>query len=269
MTFAASSASKPDTGWWTTDTPDSSTLGDTHFTLHHIPNVDGTLGSVPDYNVRHDDALTLLILACALLLLIIIGNSMRTIKRYFKEFFFPSSASDYDVPSGITLLQFSLAIMTSVTVALCSFLYAANLPGFFIIDSTIAVTGLFTGLFAAYFLLKWLLYSLVNNVLFGSKKSLQWNHSFFFLSALEGGMMFPLVLMIAYLGLSIENALYYFSFVLILNKILSFYKSHCIFFRQKILFLQNILYFCALEMMPLLALSGAWLILAHFLKVNF
>ena len=230
----------------------------------------GELGTPRPYSVSHDDVLTLLLLVCSVLLLVVLGSNIRPIKSEFKEFFFPSAADDYDMPTGISPIQFFLCTMTCVTMALCSFIYTnSEVEGFFVIDSHIAIIGIFFAVCAAYFLLKWLVYGVVNKVLFGGKKSLQWNRAFFFLTALEGVVLFPLPLMMAFFGLSVEKGIYYFAFVLIFSKILTFFKSQSIFFRQKILFLQNFLYFCALEMTPLLALSGIWLMLAHFLKVNF
>ena len=81
--------------------------------------------------------------------------------------------------------------------------------------------------------------------------------------------MYPLVMLQVYFDLSLENAAVFFVIVLILNKILTFYKSWIIFFKQKGLFLQNILYFCALEITPVLAFCGTWLMIINKLKVNF
>ena len=231
---------------------------------------EGELGTPRPYSVHHDDVLTLLLLLCGVLLLVVIGSSWRTVKNLFKEFFFPSAAEDNDVLTGISPLLFFFCTTTCVVVALCSFIYAdSEMKGFFVIDSPIAIVGIFFAAAAVYLLLKWLVYSIVNNVLFGGNKSLQWSRAFFFVTALEGMLLFPLLLMVIYFKLSVEKGLYYFIFVLLLCKILAFFKSRSIFFRQKILFLQNILYFCALEITPLLAFGGAWLILAHFLKVKF
>ena len=231
---------------------------------------EGELGTPRPYSVRYDDVLTLLMLVGGVLLLVVIASSMRTVKTLFKEFFFPSAAGDDDVPTGISPLLSFLCTMTCVVVALCSFIYTnSEVEGFFIVDSTIAVVGIFFAAAIGYLLLKWLVYGIVNNVLFGGKKCLQWNRAFFFVTALEGMLLFPLPLMVVYFKLSVENGIFYFIFVLFLAKILTFFKSRNIFFKQKILFLQNILYFCTLEMMPLLAFGGAWLMLAHFLKVKF
>ena len=53
-----------------------------------------------------------------------------------------------------------------------------------------------------------------------------------------------------------------------LAKILTFYKSFTIFFYQKGGFLQIILYFCALEMIPLMMLWSGLLVITENLKIN-
>lgn len=231
---------------------------------------EGELGTPRPYSVRHDDVLILLLLLCGLSLLIAIGSSLRTVKGLCKDFFFPSAAENHDLPAAISPLLFFLCMMTCVIVSFCSFIYVSSeVDGFFVVDSNITVVGIFFAASAIYFLLKWLVYGVVNKVLFDGRKSLEWSRAFYFITAFEGVMLFPLPLMMIYFGLPVEKGVYYFVFVLVLCKILTFFKVRSIFFRQNILFLQNSLYFCALEMTPLLAFSGLWLMLAHFLKVNF
>ena len=58
-------------------------------------------------------------------------------------------------------------------------------------------------------------------------------------------------------------------FILLLTKILTFFKLWAIFFRQTGYFLQIILYLCALEIIPLLSLVGVLSLIADVLKVNF
>ena len=57
--------------------------------------------------------------------------------------------------------------------------------------------------------------------------------------------------------------------IIALGKLLSFYKTYLIFFKQNGNFLQNILYFCALETMPLIGLWGFLVMISSFLKINF
>ena len=72
-----------------------------------------------------------------------------------------------------------------------------------------------------------------------------------------------------YFDFSTENALIYIGFVLFLNKILTFYKAYQIFFRGNGLYLQTFLYFCTLEIAPMLALGGAGLAIIDSVKINF
>ena len=81
--------------------------------------------------------------------------------------------------------------------------------------------------------------------------------------------MYPAVLLLVYFDLPLDVVLYYFIFVVVLGKILAFYKSYVIFFRQKGGFLQIILYFCALEIVPLTVLVGTWMALLDVLIVKF
>ena len=73
----------------------------------------------------------------------------------------------------------------------------------------------------------------------------------------------------SYFDLSVQNAVAYVAFVTVLVKISLFYKSFILFFRQKVFFLQIILYFCALEIMPLLSLWGVLVQIVEQLKINF
>ncbi|MBR6129849.1 MAG: DUF4271 domain-containing protein, partial [Bacteroidaceae bacterium] len=62
---------------------------------------------------------------------------------------------------------------------------------------------------------------------------------------------------------------FYFVSIVIIAKILTFYKCWSIFFRQKSIFLQIILYLCALEIIPLLSLGGILVLVTDLLKVNY
>ena len=114
-----------------------------------------------------------------------------------------------------------------------------------------------------------ILYWGVGSVFFESKKIEQWSKSFLFLIAGEGLLLFPLVMLLSYFDISIRSAVIYTLIVVIFVKILTFYKTYLIFFQKKGLILQNFLYLCALEIVPLLILWGALLLINSFLKVNF
>ena len=120
-----------------------------------------------------------------------------------------------------------------------------------------------------YFCLKLLLYRLVNRVFFDGKRNGQWITAFMFIIALENILFFPIILILANLGLSVGYVETYFVSVLIFVKLLTIYKYYVIFFRENVVRLQIILYFCALEMVPLLSLWGVLDITVRSLKINF
>ena len=116
--------------------------------------------------------------------------------------------------------------------------------------------------------LKMLLYRVVNGVFFGRKKSVRWLKSLVFAVSVEGILLYPLVLLQSYFDLSVQKAVIYVFFVIALVKMLLLYKSFVMFFKQKPFCLQIILYFCALEIMPLLSLWGVLVKVVDYLKIN-
>ena len=89
------------------------------------------------------------------------------------------------------------------------------------------------------------------------------------LSAIEGALLYPAILFQSYFEAPAQNIVIYTVFVLVLVKILTFYKCFVIFFRKNGLFLQIILYFCTLEIIPLLALWGVLGIITNALTINY
>ena len=85
----------------------------------------------------------------------------------------------------------------------------------------------------------------------------------------EGLLLFPLVIMLAYADFPLHNALIYAFIVIIIVKLLLLYKAFIIFFRRNGVYLQIILYFCALEIVPLIVLGGILDMASQHLTINF
>ena len=247
------------------------TVEDSSLLLHYpVSTGVGQPGTPLPYTLRGDNVITFSLLLCFIVYVLSFAQSGRFITRQLKDFFRPSYAENSDTPSSHLVFFLLMAFVNCFMLALCFYQYAtAWLGNDFIVESQGLVIAIFLGLFVVYFLLKWLAYRIVNEVFFGSNKSLQWMHSFLFVMALEGVLLFPLVMITVYFVFSVEKALFYFCVVLFLTKILTFYKSWSIFFRQNGRFLQIFLYFCALEVTPLLAFCGVLLAIVNLLKVNF
>lgn len=107
---------------------------------------------------------------------------------------------------------------------------------------------------AGYFVVRGMLYTMINRVFFDGRKNLQLIQSLLIITAAEGVALYPIVLLKAYFQLSIENLAIYVLSIIVIVKLLTFYKCYTIFFRRMALVLQFILYLCALEIVPLMAL---------------
>ena len=116
--------------------------------------------------------------------------------------------------------------------------------------------------------MKALLYKCVNWIFFEKKANEQWIVSQLFITGMLGVMLFPVVLLLAYFDLPIDKAVQYVITVIVVTKMLSFYKCYSIFFRRLEAFLQIILYFCTLELIPLLSLWGVLQLIGNYLKIN-
>jgi hypothetical protein len=86
---------------------------------------------------------------------------------------------------------------------------------------------------------------------------------------MEGVVLAPIVMLMVYGDVSLQILLLALIIVVLIVKILTFYKCYLIFFRRFGAFLQIILYFCALEMIPLVVLLGLMETFNNNLEINF
>jgi hypothetical protein len=231
----------------------------------------GVAGDPVPYALHNDDIITGLLLLCFLFIMLIMSRISGFMLHQAKDFFYPSKAKNLLLETGLEIrMQIVFTVVTCLLLALSYFFYVIRYNSdSFILDSEYALLGIYMATFIAYFCVKMLLYTVVNTTFFDHKKNLQFLGSLLFITSIEGMLLFPQVLLLIYFQISVQNAAYYFIFVLSFVKILTFYKSYIIFFKQKDFFLQIILYFCTLEMIPLSVLWTALMVITNSLKVNF
>ena len=230
----------------------------------------GVLGAPAPYTVSSDNTITGLLLGCFVLAVIALGNSWNFLARQVKHFFYmPRNVAEITETSSEIRFQLFLMLVTALLISILFFFYSTIfLPGDYIMESRLSVIGIYFGIVTTYFVAKAALYSVVNNVFFEGKKNGQWWKTFLFLISLEGSLLFPIVLLQVYFDVSTQTTLIYTIFVLVLVKILTFYKGYVIFFKRIERFLQFILYFCALEVIPVLSLWGILTIIGNYLKIK-
>ena len=197
--------------------------------------------------------------------------SKNFVVQQIKDFFHIPRREDIKTPTSsevIALLFF--ALQNSLMLAMAYFFYVKTyVADTFIFAEEYLFIGLIFLILFVYTFLKYPLYTLVNYTFFHGKNNGQWTHTMLILSAIEGALLFPAILFQSYFDSSPQHIIFYAVFVLVLVKILTFYKCYVIFFRKNGLFLQIILYFCTLEIIPLLALWGILGIITNALTINY
>ena len=232
----------------------------------------GVAGAPVPYSIHNDSIITSILLAVFILLVVAFANTSEFMARQFRTFFYmPHEGSSEIAETGTELrIQLFLLLLSSLMLALLYYFYTIYYVGdSFMLPSEYHLIAIYLATMIGYFMVKGLLYTLVNIVFFSSKKNRQWIKTKLFISSMEGVMLLPAVLLQAYFGMSERSVIIYFIFVLFFVKILTFFKGYVVFFRSNVVKLQIILYFCALEIVPLLAFWGALDLVTNSLKIIF
>lgn len=192
----------------------------------------GVAGDPVAYSIRGDDVLTGLLLLCFIAALMAYKGTRRFFSMQARRFFRVKGAGGDDMPETTAELRSQVFFMlqTCLLLALVSFIYTLeSVADAFILASQYQLAAVFFGIYVAYFAGKMLVYWLVNNVFFGRRNSAAWLKSVMFAVSMEGVALFPLVLLMSYFDLSVQNAMAYVAFVIALVKISLLYKAFVLF----------------------------------------
>jgi hypothetical protein len=103
----------------------------------------------------------------------------------------------------------------------------------------------------AFFLYKFLSYTVLGAIFFKKDTVLQWNNDFFSLISLNGIFLFVPTLILFYIETAYIFCTYFMAIYLIFNLFFIFYKIYTLFFQGKQRLLYFILYICTQEIIPL------------------
>lgn len=231
----------------------------------------GVAGDPIPYTIAGDNIMTSIIVGCLLVTLLAVARLREFLVYNYRNFFHaPSGGFDKTMTetSGEITIQIFLMLQASLLFGIIYFLYANSSLSLTFITEQYTIIGAYSVSMAAYFLLKFILYIFVNPVFFSRIQNIEWLKTFVLLTASESVLVFPVMIVQAYFDLSMQTTFVYTIFIVIMCKLLAFYKSYAIFFKHRTSQLQNILYFCALEMMPLAFIWSALGIVSTQLTVN-
>ena len=242
--------------------------------LYHLElgaDKSGISGTPISHGEVHSDLITGLLIVCFLIACVVLSQAPGFMTRQIKLFFSNKTSDHSDAETGTELkMQLLLLSGTCVIVTILYFLYTLVFnTDTFTLTSNYVLLGIFMIAFMAYYAIQFLLYMMVNGTFFEQTENKKFLTSRLFLSSLEGILLFPAIVLLAFLHFSSSSIIIYTAIILILVKILAFYKSYIIFFKQKRFFLQIILYFCTLEIIPLLMLLSGLSVIVDILKVNY
>ena len=232
----------------------------------------GVTAKPAPYTISGDNIITGLLIISFILALISFANSRRFIARQAKSFF--RTPNERTTPMTETTnevrFQIFLVALTCLLGAIIFFFYTQEyVAQTFILSSQYQLVAIYFGIFVAYFLLKFGLHAGINWIFFNHRQNERWMKALLFISSMEGLLLFPVALLLVYFDLSMKTTVVYTLGVIIFIKILSFYKCYVIFFRKITSFLQIILYFCALEIIPIAILYGFLVLTNDFLRINY
>ena len=201
----------------------------------------------------------LLLLVCLLLA----GSLVMRLRKKFKELlravFLPIPGKT-DEPLVDDPLRYSTRLIAicllSLTAAMVTFSYTQHEVDYYAFPETPYILfGAFFLLWMVYFLVKKMMADFVNWVFFRSEKIFTWRRAYTFLYVAEAMLFLPVALAVVYLPIPHEIVLFLVIGLIILVKILLLFKSYQIFFPKLYGSLHLIVYFCTLELMPLLVIQ--------------
>lgn len=230
----------------------------------------GIAGDPVPYTVHGDNYLTMALILSTLLLMLGMKRSSRFFMFQIKNFFrVVRTDSSLERESASEKRYLVLAeLHTAIILSLEFFFYSkAMISDTYITFSEYTLMGFYLACVIGFLLFERVLYVTVNSIFFTSVESGQWTTVKMMSTAWAGILLTPMILLVAYFGLSTENSLVYTLCVIIFIKLLLFYKAFLIFFKKRGAFLQNFLYFCTLELVPPLILWGVLVTIANYLKV--
>ena len=232
----------------------------------------GVAGDPIPYNIHNDSVITSILLGFFILMVIAYANTHEFVVRQLKKFFYVPNEGVQDMAETGTELrvQLFMVLLNCVLLSLLYYFYVIHfVSDSFILKSQYLLIAIYMVMMVCYFIAKWLIYKIVNTIFFGSKINRHWLKTYLFISSMEGVVFLPAVLLQTYFDMTEKNVVIYFIIVLIFVKLLTFFKCYVAFFRRNVVKLQIILYFCALEIVPLLAFWGALDFVTNSLKIIF
>lgn len=229
--------------------------------------IPGKEGIPVPYQLRTDDSITGVVLLCFFILTYVLSNGKHFLLQQLKGFFSIRERSNLFAEETNVDFRFRLLLVvnTCLVAGLLLFEHIGNYASPQLHAHPVRWLGIYAGISLAYYAAKYLSYTFINWIFFDKAKCKIWLDSFFLVFAVEGLLLFPLLLLVVYFDLSVENKLLFVGIIFLLGKIMLLCKSAGIFFVKFHRAFYLIVYFCALEIVPCFLLGRTLITISSLL----
>lgn len=236
------------------------------------PCTNGMAGEPIPYQLRNDFAVTGIVFLCFFLAVYALKNGKKYLYQHIKSFFrHKERAGLFDDTSNFNI-RYTLNLGSISCISAGLFVYdffSKTEPFLFQIVSHYVI--LFIYIFCVLLTVtgKALLYQFINWVFFDKERNKAWISAYFDLLSGISLVLFPLSLLVVYFNLDFHFSKTFVLTAVISFKILLFYKCIRNFFNHFHGILHLILYFCTLEIIPLLFLWKGLIYINNILILKF
>lgn len=240
---------------------------------HAVPAVPkGFSGTFLPYLPQTDDLIAGILLVCFFISAFVLAHSRKFLFQQAKDFIsYHKRGSIFDT-STVTDVRYLLllVIQTCIFSGIVLFILFITLqPELTRKLEPPSLLGMYIGVCLLYLVIKWLLYTFLGWIFFDRNKVSEWLEAYSAIIYYLGFALFPFVLYLVYFDYDLTYIVSISLFLFVFVKILMFCKWCKLFFRNIIDVFLIILYFCALEIMPLILLYKGMIELNNLLAIKF
>jgi hypothetical protein len=224
------------------------------------------------YSIRMDDGVAILLLGCFFFSAYMLTHSRQLLVTQLKEFLLHRDHATlyHNFTRADVHYLLLLVVQTCLLGAIFLFNYFTDTePASYTLTPPYLILATYTLVVLCFFFLNWLTYSLIGWIFIDKKTTTIWMESYSTLLYYLGFTLFPFVLLQVYFSLSLIATAIFGLFLVVLFNILTLYKWLKLFCKNLASGLLLILYFCALEIIPLLLLYKGMEQLNQYMTTNF
>ena len=217
----------------------------------------GFAAELRPYELRNDEWITGTLLGCFLFLVFYIRYIWRFLSVQAKKFFIGISTTNLPMHETKASMETHYGLVMTLILGLMYSLtfYGYTQQGLQLFLGKLSPYTLIGHYFACvllYFASKGTLTAFVNCIFFDKTKRTEWKNANSFLIFIETITIFPILLTLIYFNISSQNILYIIFFLFILVKSFLLFKTFRILFNNLHCLLHFFVYFCALEIIPMI-----------------